>query len=479
MTANIENKLDPAAIPIWPLRGADLPDWRSRQGDAAAAWCESNGFTAETGKFLVLPGESGGLAGVLLGLGDGGDQAGDYWTFGTLAKALPAGLYRIEGTLTVAQAHVGALAWAQSAYRFIRYLDPKEGDDAAARLCLPEAADGAALAGAVKGDFLARDLINTPASDMGPAELAAAAETLAGEFGASCTVIVGDDLLAANYPAIHAVGRASTRAPRLIDLRWDGAPGTDAPRLTLVGKGVCFDTGGLDLKPAAGMLKMKKDMGGAATVLGLATMIMSAGLPVRLRVLIPAVENAVAGNAYRPGDVLQTRKGLTVEVGNTDAEGRIVLCDALAEASSETPDLIIDIATLTGAARVALGTGLPALFTGGDDLAEALRRAGKDTDDPIWRLPLHGPYQGMLESKIADLNNVSEGGFAGAITAALYLQSFVADPERWMHIDSYGWNDKDRPGRPAGGEGLAMRALFAMLSARYGEKSGERGGERG
>jgi len=456
VTTNIENELDPNAIPIWPMRKADLPGWQTRHGDAAAAWCKSNGFSGAAGKHLAVPGENGGLAGVLLGLGEDGEQAGDYWTFGTLAKALPAGTYRIEGALTGPQAHIAALAWAQAGYRFSRYLDANEEDDPA-RLCLPEAADGDALAGALKGDFLARDLINTPASDMGPEELAGAAETLAGEFGANCTMIVGDDLLTANYPAIHAVGRASTRAPRLIDLRWDGAGGAEAPRLTLVGKGVCFDTGGLDLKPAAGMLKMKKDMGGAATVLGLAAMIMSAKLAVRLRVLIPAVENAVAGNAYRPGDVLRTRKGLTVEVGNTDAEGRIVLCDALAEAASETPDLIIDIATLTGAARVALGTDLPALFTGGDDLADALQQAGKDTDDPTWRLPLHGPYQALLKSKVADLNNVSEGGFGGAITAALYLQSFVTDPERWMHLDSYGWNDKDRPGRPAGGEGLAMR----------------------
>jgi leucyl aminopeptidase len=463
VTANIENAQDPNAIPIWPVRAADLPDWQSGHGETAAAWCAGNGFSGQKGKYLAMPGDGGGLAGVLLGLGEDGDQVGDYWIFGTLATALPSGTYRIDGALTSGQAQVAAFAWAQAGYRFTRYRDA-EDSDAPARLCLPEGADGDLLAGAVKGSFLARDLINTPASDMGPGELAEAAETLAAEFGADCSAIVGDDLLTANYPAIHAVGRASSRAPRLIDLRWGNG---DAPRLTLVGKGVCFDTGGLDLKPAAGMLKMKKDMGGAATVLGLAAMIMAAKLPVQLRVLIPAVENAVAGNAYRPGDVLQTRKGLTVEVGNTDAEGRIVLCDALAEAAGETPDLIIDIATLTGAARVALGTDLPAVFTGGDDLWGALQQAGGETDDPTWRLPLHGPYQALLKSKVADLNNVSEGGFGGAITAALYLQSFVSDPERWIHIDSYGWNDKDRPGRPAGGDGLAMRALFAMLSARY------------
>ena len=464
MTANIDNKLNPTAIPIWPLRSGDLADWLAERGAAVGAWCESNGFSAQAGKHLILPGDDGGLAGVLLGLGTGGDQVGDFWCLGTLAKALPPGSYRIDGDLSPAQAQMAALAWAQAGYRFTRYCY-EEQSGAPARLCLPEQADGDALAGAIKGAFLARDLINTPASDMGPEELAAAAAALAGEMGGTCEVTVGDDLLTANYPAIHAVGRASSRPPRLIDMRW----GDDGhPRLTLVGKGVCFDTGGLDLKGAAGMLKMKKDMGGAATVLGLAAMIMAANLPVRLRVLIPAVENSVSGNAYRPGDVIATRKGLSVEVGNTDAEGRIVLCDALAEAEGEDPDLIIDMATLTGAARVALGTDLPAVFTGGDDLWTALQQAGEDTDDPTWRLPLHGPYRDLLKSKVADLNNVSDGGFGGAIIAALYLQSFVDDPGRWMHIDTYGWNDKDRPGRPAGGEGLAMRALFAMLSERYG-----------
>ncbi|MBT7756562.1 MAG: leucyl aminopeptidase family protein [Rhodospirillaceae bacterium] len=429
------------------------------------AWCESSGFAASAGEFILLPSESGGLAGVLLGLGDAAAQPGDYWAFGTLAKSLPAGHYRIEGDLPALHAYHAALAWALSHYRFTRYHGAGDKDDPVAMLCLPENVDGAALGAAVKGSFLARDLINTPASDMGPAELAEAALALAAEYGGTGTVIVGDDLLAANYPAIHAVGRASTRAPRLIDLAWGKA---DAPRLTLVGKGVCFDTGGLDLKGAAGMLKMKKDMGGAATVLGLAAMVMAAALPVRLRVLIPAVENAVAGNAYRPGDVLQTRKGLTVEIGNTDAEGRIVLCDALAEADSETPDLIIDIATLTGAARVALGPDLPAFFTGDDELAAALQQAGEAQDDPSWRLPLFAPYGERLKSKVADYNNVSDGPFAGAITAALFLEAFVSDSDRWLHLDSYGWNDKDRPGRPAGGEGLAMRALFAMLAERFG-----------
>ncbi len=465
MIANIEANPDPTAIPIWPIGSADLAAWQADRPDIMTAWCESSGFTAEAGKYVLLPGESGDLAGVLLGLGEGGAQTRDYWAFGTLAKGLPAGNYRIEGELTTELADQAALAWAQAGYRFDRYRGrDDEGEGDVARLCMPENADAKALAGAVKGGFLARDLINTPASDMGPEELADAALALAGEFGGTGEVIVGDDLLAANYPAIHAVGRASTRAPRLIDLRWGPA---DAPRLILVGKGVCFDTGGLDLKPAAGMLKMKKDMGGAATVLGLAAMIMSAELHLSLRVLIPAVENAVGGNAYRPGDILDTRKGLTVEVGNTDAEGRIVLCDALAEADADDPELIIDIATLTGAARVALGPDLPAIFTGSDELAAALQQAGQELDDPTWRLPLFAPYAERLKSKVADYNNVSEGPFAGAVTAALFLQAFVSDPSRWLHMDSYGWNDKDRPGRPAGGEGLAMRALFAVIRQRF------------
>ena len=476
MISNIEFNFDPAATPIWPVRSADLAAWQAAHPGPMSAWCDSNDFTAVAGKFIRLPGDDGTLAGVLLGMGEGGDKAADYWAFGSLANALPPGLYRIEGELSSAAqsdlADHAALAWAQAAYRFTRYHsndDAPSGDgsddsDKVARLCLPENTAAAALQGAIKGSFLARDLINTPASDMGPEELADAAVALADEFGAKANVIVGDDLLAENYPAIHAVGRASTRAPRLIDLRWGEG---DAPRLTLVGKGVCFDTGGLDLKSAAGMLKMKKDMGGAATVLGLAAMIMAAKLPVALRVLIPAVENSVAGNAFRPGDVLATRKGLTVEVGNTDAEGRIVLCDALAEADSDDPALIIDVATLTGAARVALGQDVPAIFTGSDDLAADLMRLGETLDDPSWRLPLYAPYKERLNSKVADLNNVSDGPMAGAITAALFMQAFVSQPDRWLHMDSYGWNDRDRPGRPAGGDGLAMRALFALVKERF------------
>jgi leucyl aminopeptidase len=306
---------------------------------------------------------------------------------------------------------------------------------------------------------LARDLINTPASDMGPAELVQAVRDAGRAHDAKVNVIEGDALLRRNFPTIHAVGRASARAPRLADLRW----GARGPRVTLVGKGVCFDSGGLDLKSSSNMKLMKKDMGGAAQVLGLATMVMDAKLPVRLRVLIPAVENSVSGNAMRPLDVITTRKGLTVEVGNTDAEGRLILCDALAEADRDKPDLIVDCATLTGSARVALGTELPALFSSDDGLAARLLEIGLREQDPLWRLPLHGPYRSQLDSKIADLNNVSESSYGGAITAALFLQSFVSKDTPWMHIDMMGWNLRARPGRPVGGEVMGMRALYALI----------------
>ena len=452
-------------IPLYAVSCEGLGDWLAGLPQHHAGWAKSVAFDATVGSVLALPNSDGTIAAAAVGMGDAKARARGRFIFAAARSKLPDGIYDLSGVPDGGELEEAALGWLLAGYRFDRYAKASAPQ---AQLVVPAGLDATRIEAIAAGEALTRDLINTPASDLGPDELETAVRNLAGQFGANVAVVGADDLIAQNFPMIHAVGRASDRAPRLIDMAW----GKTGPRLTLVGKGVCFDTGGLNIKPASSMGLMKKDMGGAATVLGLAHMIMALQLPVRLRVLIPAVENAVAGNAYRPGDVLQTRKGLTVEVGNTDAEGRIVLCDALAEASSETPDLIIDIATLTGAARVALGTGLPALFTGGDDLAEALQRAGKDTDDPVWRLPLHGPYQEMLKSKIADLNNVSEGGFAGAITAALYLRSFVADPERWMHIDTYGWNDKDRPGRPAGGEGLAMRALFAMLSARYSETDG-------
>jgi leucyl aminopeptidase len=355
-----------------------------------------------------------------------------------------------------------ALGWALGTYAFTRYKERKRGF---ATLALPAAADRGEVERLARGIFLGRDLVNTPAIDMGPAELAAAAEKVAGEAGARFSVVVGDDLLTHNYPTIHTVGRASTRAPRLIDIVW-GDP--DAPKVTLVGKGVCFDSGGLDIKPSSGMKTMKKDMGGAATALGLASAIMDAGLPVRLRVLIPAVENAVSGSAMRPLDVVRTRKGITVEIGNTDAEGRLILCDALAEADSEKPAILIDFATLTGAARVALGPDLPALFSSDDALAADLLAAGTEENDPMWRLPLYAPYRKMLDSKVADINNVSDSGYAGAITAALYLQEFVSKDTPWAHLDLFAWNNGARPGRPEGGEVMTIRAVYAYLRRRFG-----------
>src|SRR5205807_1082833 len=348
-------------------------------------------------------------------------------------------------------------------YAFTLYRDKKKENRA--RLIWPEGADRGLAERLANAVCLARDLINTPASDLGPAELAEAALTVAENAGARHDVITGDALLDANYPTIHAVGRASTRAPRLVDIRWGDE---HAPKVTLVGKGVCFDSGGLDLKPASGMRMMKKDMGGAAIMLGLAQAIMQGGVPVRLRVLLPLVENAVSGNAMRPLDIVKTRKGITVEIGNTDAEGRLILCDALAEACTEQPAIIVDAATLTGAARVALGPELPALFCNDDKLAEGLTAAGSAEDDPMWRMPLWRPYRKLIDSKVADVNNVSESPHAGAITAALYLQEFV-DPEiPWAHIDVMAWNTRSRPGRPEGAEAQTLRALYAHIAGRFG-----------
>jgi leucyl aminopeptidase len=359
-----------------------------------------------------------------------------------------------------------ALGWALGTYVFDRY---RKAETRFATLVWPKRCRRAAVESAAAATFLVRDLINTPAEHMGPAELADAALRLARAHGARCRVIAGRRLLALGYPAVHAVGRASARAPRLVDLAW-GRPGR--PKLTLVGKGVCFDSGGLDLKSSSNMKLMKKDMGGAAHALALARMVMEARLPVRLRVLVPAVENSVAGNALRPLDVVPTRKGLTVEIGNTDAEGRVILADALAEAVGESPDLVIDLATLTGAARVALGAELPALFCNDDALAERLLRLGDREGDPLWRLPLFRPYAKQVESKVADLTNAPEGGAAGAITAALFLERFVerkGKPQTpWIHVDLMAWNAAARPGRPEGGEAMGLRALFALLDERYG-----------
>jgi len=440
-------------VGIVPVTAADLKPWLKKQPAAMRRWVEDNGYKAEPATHLRLPARAGGIGAVLLGV----EPGADIWSWGALPMAVPEGRYRIDAKLTTAAASAAALGWALGSYRFTRY---KKAKRAAAKLLWPAGADRAHVERIVRSTFWVRDLINTPADDMGPAELAGEAERLAKEFRASCKIIVGDQLLKQNFPMVHAVGRASSRPPRLIDIRW----GRSGPKIALVGKGVCFDSGGLDLKPAAGMLQMKKDMGGAANVLGLGRAIMAAKLPVQLRVLVPAVENAVSGNAYHPLDIVRTRKGITVEIGNTDAEGRLILCDALAEADSEDPALIVDCATLTGAARVALGTELPALFSNDDATAEALLRHGREQQDQFWRLPLHKPYRKQLDSPIADINNVSHGGHGGAITAALFLNEFVRPRTPWVHIDMMGANANSRPGRPEGGEAFGIRALFAYVS---------------
>jgi leucyl aminopeptidase len=459
MTSNLTTSSD-KALPLHVATKSGLAGWLKGDGRAFAAWVEAGGFRAEAGKVLMLPGKQGKPVAALGGLGD----QEMIWSWAALAQSAPAGAYRLAAGRVPFGATRAALGWALGAYRFDRYKKKKTGARPA-KLVWPQGADKAYVANATAATALARDLINTPAEDMGPEELARAAQDLGAAFAAKVRVIVGDELLAQNFPAIHAVGRAATRAPRLIDLVWGEEA---APKVTLVGKGVCFDSGGLDLKPAAGKRMMKKDMGGAATVLGLARMIMAAKLKVRLRVLVPAVENAVAGNAYRPGDIVKTRKGLSVEIGNTDAEGRVILCDALAEADAEKPALLIDIATLTGAARVALGPDLPALFVDDEALAAKILHHGGAEEDPLWRLPLWKPYRRFIETPVADISNSGDSPFAGSVTAALFLRTFVAETTPWAHIDSYAWADKGMMGRSGGGEPLAMRALFALIAERFG-----------
>ncbi|TAL01859.1 MAG: leucyl aminopeptidase family protein [Rhodospirillaceae bacterium] len=454
-------------VPIRAVAADGLAAWVAGQPARIANWVSATGFKADGGATLLLAGPDGALELVLLGLGRGDDP----WATGGLAKTLPKGRYRLVEVIGLAPALESqfstwaALAWALGAYQFARYRKEAVAADRLAVLKWPDKCDRDYVTRAVTAAVLTRDLINTPAADMLPDALASAAADVAARHKASFRVTVGEDLLAGGYPLIHAVGRAGAVAPRLIDFAW-GAP--DRPKVTLVGKGVCFDTGGLDLKPASGMALMKKDMGGAATVLGLAQMIMAANLPVRLRVLIPAVENAVAGNAFRPGDVLASRHGLSVEIGNTDAEGRLVLADALSDAAAEKPALLIDCATLTGAARTALGPDLPALFTDDEALAAEFIQAARAAHDPVWRLPLWKPYRKMIDSKIADINNAGDSPFAGAITAALFLKEFVGADTPWAHLDLYAWNPSDRPGRPHGGEALAQRAMYELVARRFG-----------
>jgi len=446
------------ANPIWFVTTANYPELRERLDAEACGFADAVGFEPKAGRHLLLPGKNG-LAGVLFGLEAAG-EARDLFLPGRLPQQLPDGIYRFAN-----QPHderLAALAFALGAYSFARY---RKSEAREVKLDLPQSIDRADLWRAVEAVTLARDLINTPANDMGPADLEEATRALAARHGADVRSLVGEELLAENFPLIHAVGRASDAAPRLIELNWGEA---SHPRISIVGKGVCFDSGGLDIKPENAMLLMKKDMGGAASALALAHMIMDGGLKVRLQVLIPAVENVISGAAFRPRDVYRSRKGLTVEVGNTDAEGRLILADALALADESAPDLLIDLGTLTGAARVALGPDVPAFYTDDDALAAAVARHAAAENDPLWRLPLWQPYAGMLDSKVADVNNVASGSFAGSILCALFLQRFVAAAKAWMHFDIYAWTPIAKPGRPEGGECQAARALYALIVERCG-----------
>jgi leucyl aminopeptidase len=460
MPSVFETAPETPAIPItfatkstWQAISAELPA-QARQ------FASSNGFAAKPGTCLTLPAADGQIARVLFGLEEATSKSRDLFRPGALPGLLPRGTYRFANAPH--DTRLAVLAFALGSYRFNRY---RKADALDVRLVPPEGIDIADITRMAEAAWLARDLINTPSNDMGPEQLAVAAEQLAARFGASFNCIVGDDLVRQNFPLVYAVGMASTRAPRLIELVWGDAA---HPKVTLVGKGVCFDTGGLDLKPSAGMLIMKKDMGGAANVLALAQMVMDAGLKLRLRVLIPAVENAVAGNAFRPLDVFASRKGLTVEIGNTDAEGRLVLADALAFADEEKPDLLVDMGTLTGAARVALGPDLPPFYTNDETLALDVARCAKGENDPLWRMPLWPPYDSWLDSKVASINNAPSGTFAGSITCALFLQRFVEHAKSWLHVDIYAWTPQAKPARPEGGECQAARAIYKLLGERYG-----------
>ena len=448
---------DAAAVPIDLVPAADLDAWRAARPEAARRWAEACGFRARAGEVLRLPDADGGLAAVAVGWGKPEDHRRERFVLARAAAALGSGTYALrDAPLDRDALEEAALGWLLGAYRFDRY---KSRPAPAARLVAPEGLDAPRLEAIAHGEGLTRTLIDTPAADMGPDELEAAVRALAEAHGATVAVTRGDALLDADLPMIHAVGRASTRAPRLIDLTW----GAEGPALTLVGKGVCFDTGGLNLKPGASMGLMKKDMGGAATVLGLAAMLMATGAALRLRVLIPAVENAVAGNALRPGDVLTARGGTTVEINNTDAEGRLVLADALVLAGEAAPDLTVCMATLTGAARVALGPDLAPFYTDDEGVAAALAAAAARVRDPVWRMPLHRPYERMIEPPIADLDNAPSGGMAGSVTAALFLDRFASG--RFVHFDVYGWNPADAPARPKGGVGMGARALLDAMPA--------------
>ncbi|WP_037314539.1 leucyl aminopeptidase family protein [Ruegeria halocynthiae] len=454
MTLSFAPPSDPS-VPLHVIAQPDLEDWLTDQPDMVVNWVRANGFTGALGQALLIPGSDGTPECALAGYGKAAGRGRKRFPLAAAAETLPEGVYHIASGLPDAALNTECLGWLLAGYAFDRYAGQSP---AKARLVAPSGIDGAQIEVLAQAEALTRDLVNTPTADMGPDQLQDAVEALAQEFDASCTVIRGQALLDQNFPMIHAVGRAATQDPCLIEMNW----GSTGPKLTLVGKGVCFDTGGLNLKPGNSMALMKKDMGGSANVLGLARMIMALKLPLQLRVLIPAVENSVAGNAFRPGDILTSRKGLTVEINNTDAEGRLVLADALALADEGQPDLVISMATLTGAARVAVGPDLAPFYTDDDTAAGALARAGQTAADPVWRMPFHEPYETMIEPGIADLDNAPSGGFAGSITAALFLRRFVGE-SRYMHFDIYSWQPGKAPGRSKGGFGQGPRALLTAL----------------
>lgn len=454
MTSSLTDKGYETATPIHAVSHEGLDAWLETLEPAQSRWARDNEFNAHKNETLMLFGKKGELAAVILGTGSEGDPS-DPWHLASLAKSLPKGHYRLTED---DNPYLNAVVWAMAQYQFDRYLTKKKAPDAT--LVLKDKDVLAEATSMIRAITLVRDLVNTPTCDMGPSHLSAVMKDISDQYGADFTETVGDDLLSKGYNSIHTVGRAATNQPRLLDLTWGRK---DAPKLTLVGKGVCFDTGGLDIKPSSGMRIMKKDMGGAAHTLGLAQIIMETGLDVRLRLLIPAVENNISGDAFRPGDIIKTYKGDTVEVDNTDAEGRLVLCDALALASEDDPNLILDFATLTGAARVAMGPSIVPFFTDGDDLARRLTEYSEKENDPVWRMPLYAPYAYGLKSNCADLNNMGSGPYGGAIMAALFLKNFVKSPKKWVHFDVFAWNMTDMPGRPKGGEAMALRTVYAYL----------------
>lgn len=448
---------DTAAIPIHVLRTSEWRPWSERHSETLRRLASAYDFQAQNGRMLVVPATDGAIERVLFGAGDKANAM----MLGALAQNLPAGDYKLAFAPREFAPTMMAIAWGLGAYAFDRY---KKRKRPAPRLVLPDDADRAEAERVVRAAWLARDLVNTPTSDMGPEALHAAAEAVAQQHGAKFAAIVGEDLLKQNYPLIHAVGRAAAQAPRLLHLSWGEA---DAPRVALVGKGVCFDTGGLDIKPSAGMRMMKKDMGGAAHALALAQIVMDAKLPVKLDVFLPVVENAISGDAFRPGDVIASRQGLTVEIDNTDAEGRLILADALTRACEDKPRVLIDFATLTGAARTALGPEIPPFYANDETLAAELARASLEACDPIWRMPLWDAYEADMDSPIADLKNTGDGAFAGSIYAALFLRRFVDGPA-WAHFDIFAWSPKDKPARPQGGDAQALRATWTVLKQRFG-----------